>query len=281
MLAAALHLVRGPRAARRRAERADPGNRPRWALKAPGLRHGSPPWSTTSPPAGRPHSRPAHRCPCSKSTTSTAGSTPAGPPTTRCCRSPPGSLARQAGYSQFWTQMDAHPAPTAVDTLNAVGVEKIVRPQRRTRIPTADSTTTLPWTLPLHRSEAVARDRHRPHRSHRRPGRGIGDAGQRADGATRRLPPPDRGTDPRHEALSHRQQNRQRSAPRRHRRPMGRHRTGPTALSNSSSNCTRTPANGALLWSASAFGSAIGGSAPGSTPQRAPVSDLLRSPKNR
>jgi len=66
-----------------------------------------------------------------------------------------GTLARQAGYVQFWTKWMPTLRKPLIDTLNMVGVEKMFG-RNAAEASTADSTTLLPWTLPLHRSEAVA-----------------------------------------------------------------------------------------------------------------------------
>ena len=66
-----------------------------------------------------------------------------------------GTLARQAGYVQFWAKWMPTLRKPLIDTLNTVGVEKIFG-RNAAQVPTADGATLLPWTLPLHRSEAVA-----------------------------------------------------------------------------------------------------------------------------
>jgi integrase len=66
-----------------------------------------------------------------------------------------GIIARQAGYANFWKRWRRTLRTELTDTVAAVGVEKaFVR--NATHAATADDTATLPWTLPLHRSEAVA-----------------------------------------------------------------------------------------------------------------------------
>jgi len=66
-----------------------------------------------------------------------------------------GTLARQAGYVQFFaTFMPALRKPL-IDTLNAVGIEKIFG-RNAADAPTSDGATVLPWTVPLHRSQADA-----------------------------------------------------------------------------------------------------------------------------
>jgi len=66
-----------------------------------------------------------------------------------------GTLARQAGYVQFWAKWMPALRKPLINTLNTVGVEKIFG-RNAAEAPTADGATLLPWTLPLHRSEAVA-----------------------------------------------------------------------------------------------------------------------------
>lgn len=66
-----------------------------------------------------------------------------------------GILARQAGYVQFWGKWMPTLRKPLIDTLNTVGVEKILG-RNAAEVPTADGASVLPWTLPLHRSEAAA-----------------------------------------------------------------------------------------------------------------------------
>jgi hypothetical protein len=66
-----------------------------------------------------------------------------------------GTLARQAGYVQFRAKWMPALRKPLINTLNTVGVEKIFG-RNAAEVPTADGATLLPWTLPLHRSEAVA-----------------------------------------------------------------------------------------------------------------------------
>lgn len=66
-----------------------------------------------------------------------------------------GTLARQAGYVQFWAKWMPTLRKPLIDTLNTVGVEKIFG-RNAAEVPAADGATLLPWTLPVHRSEAVA-----------------------------------------------------------------------------------------------------------------------------
>ncbi|WP_330478289.1 site-specific integrase [Streptomyces platensis] len=66
-----------------------------------------------------------------------------------------GVLARQAGASQFWSRwLPALRGPLEA-TLAAVGVEKVFG-RDAVEIKEPDGTSSLPWTLPLHRLEAVA-----------------------------------------------------------------------------------------------------------------------------
>ena len=66
-----------------------------------------------------------------------------------------GALARQAGYVQFWAKWMPALRKPLIDTLHTVGVEKVFA-RNAAEAPTPDDSTLLPWTLPLHRSEAVA-----------------------------------------------------------------------------------------------------------------------------
>ncbi|MGA5135289.1 site-specific integrase [Streptomyces olivoreticuli] len=66
-----------------------------------------------------------------------------------------GVLARQAGASQFWSRwLPALRGPLET-TLAVVGAEKVFA-RDAARIKAADGTSSLSWTLPLHRLEAVA-----------------------------------------------------------------------------------------------------------------------------
>ncbi|WP_328333073.1 site-specific integrase [Streptomyces sp. NBC_00455] len=66
-----------------------------------------------------------------------------------------GVLARQAGASQFWSRwLPALRGPLEA-TLAVVGVEKVFA-RDAAEIKAADGTSSMPWTLPLHRLEAVA-----------------------------------------------------------------------------------------------------------------------------
>jgi hypothetical protein len=65
-----------------------------------------------------------------------------------------GVIARRAGYTQFWARWRHQLHGQLLDTAAAVGVEKtFVRDAAEA--PTADGAGMLPWTLPLHRSEAA------------------------------------------------------------------------------------------------------------------------------
>lgn len=66
-----------------------------------------------------------------------------------------GVIARQAGYTQFWKRWSPELRAPLLDTVGAVGVDKMFA-RDAADAPTADGTRTLPWTLPLHRSEAMA-----------------------------------------------------------------------------------------------------------------------------
>ena len=86
---------------------------------------------------------------------SAADSRLAGTRTTRCCRSLPEPWPGRPGYVQFWAKWMPPLQKPLIDTLHTVGVEKIFA-RNAAEAPTADGSTLLPWTLPLHRSEAVA-----------------------------------------------------------------------------------------------------------------------------
>ena len=155
MLAAALHLVQtlGPHVVElneqiHQIDRA-------WATKAPGLRHGSPAMvndinklladhQATGTPLPMLEEHDVNR----RLTAGWDANDPLLPVST-------GALARQAGYVQFWTKWMPALREPLIDTLNTVGVEKIFG-RDAAEAPTADGATLLPWTLPLHRSEAVA-----------------------------------------------------------------------------------------------------------------------------
>ena len=155
MLAAALHLVQilGPHVVElnehiHRIDRA-------WATKAPGLRHGSPAMvddinklladhQATGTPLPMLEEHDVNR----RLTAGWDTNDPLLPVST-------GTLARQAGYVQLWTKWMPALRKPLTDTLNAVGIEKIFG-RNAAEAPTTDDAILLPWTLPLHRSEAVA-----------------------------------------------------------------------------------------------------------------------------
>jgi integrase len=64
-------------------------------------------------------------------------------------------LARQAGYAEFQPRWLPRLHPLLTDAVAAVGIEKMFA-RNASDAPTADSNGVLPWSLPLHRSEAVA-----------------------------------------------------------------------------------------------------------------------------
>lgn len=66
-----------------------------------------------------------------------------------------GLLARQAGFTQFWRQWIPHLRDRIEATLAVVGAEKPFG-RNASAVGRADGDGTLPWTLPLDRSEAVA-----------------------------------------------------------------------------------------------------------------------------
>ncbi|OFJ51118.1 hypothetical protein BEL07_24400 [Mycolicibacterium grossiae] len=155
MLAAALHLVQilGPHVVElneqiRKIDRV-------WATGAPGLRHGSSAMVSditmllanhraTGTPLPMLEEHDVNR----RLTAGWDADDPLLPVST-------GALARQAGYVQFWAKWMPTLRKPLIDTLNTVGVEKIVG-RNAAEVPTADGATLLPWTLPLHRSEATA-----------------------------------------------------------------------------------------------------------------------------
>ena len=218
MLAAALHLVTvlGPHAAEldRQVRQADRVS----SVKAEGLRHGAPALvedvrkllerdylaAGTALPMLEDH-HVAKRI---------AAGWPAGDPLLPVAT---GVLARQAGHSQLWARQLPALRGTLQDAVASAGVQKTFA-RNAAEAPAADGRSTLPWTLPLHRSQAVALV-------------GIvrtaaiivvaAASGMRASelmelrvGCRR----PVRGTGPRPAALPDRQQDRQGPAARRHRR---------------------------------------------------------------
>ena len=155
MLAAALHLVQilGPHVVElneqiRKIDRV-------WATGAPGLRHGSPAMVSditmlladhraTDTPLPMLEEHDVNR----RLKAGWDANDPLLPVST-------GTLARQAGYVQFWAKWMPTLRKPLIDTLNTVGVEKIFG-RNAAEVPAADGATLLPWTLPLHPSEAVA-----------------------------------------------------------------------------------------------------------------------------
>jgi hypothetical protein len=66
-----------------------------------------------------------------------------------------GILARQAGYTQLWASWMPQLRGPLQDAVNAVGVSRRLA-RDAAEVPAAGGSGMLPWTLPLHRSEAVA-----------------------------------------------------------------------------------------------------------------------------
>lgn len=66
-----------------------------------------------------------------------------------------GVLARQAGYTQLWARWTPMLRGPICDAVALAGVEKVFARQAA-EVPTVDGTSTLPWTLPLHRAQADA-----------------------------------------------------------------------------------------------------------------------------
>ena len=64
-------------------------------------------------------------------------------------------LARQAGYTQLWSRWMPQLRGPFLDAVAKVGVEKQFS-HDAAGVPAADGSGMLPWTLPLHRSEAIA-----------------------------------------------------------------------------------------------------------------------------
>ena len=155
MLAAALHLVQvlGPHVVELNEQIREIDNV--WATGAPGLRHRSPAMVSAVKRLLADHQATGTPLPMLEdhdvNRRLTAGwdaNDPLLPVST-------GVLARQAGYVQFWTEWMPALRQPLIDTLNAVGVEKIFG-RDAAEAPTADGITLLAWTLPLHRSEAAA-----------------------------------------------------------------------------------------------------------------------------
>ena len=65
-----------------------------------------------------------------------------------------GVVARQAGYTQMWKRWKPALQKAFVDAVRSVGVEKMFA-RNAAHVPAADGSGLTPWTLPLHRSEAV------------------------------------------------------------------------------------------------------------------------------
>jgi hypothetical protein len=66
-----------------------------------------------------------------------------------------GVLARQAGYAQLWSSWMPLLRGPLQDAVNSVGVDRQFA-RNAAETPAADGSGMLPWTLPLHRSRAVA-----------------------------------------------------------------------------------------------------------------------------
>lgn len=66
-----------------------------------------------------------------------------------------GVLARQAGYTQMWSSWMPLLRGPLQDAVNAVGVDRRFA-RNAAEAPAADGSGVLPWTPPLHRSQAVA-----------------------------------------------------------------------------------------------------------------------------
>jgi len=155
MLGAALHLVQilGPHVAELNEQIRQIDHV--WATKAPGLRHSSPAMVSdikillaehraTGTPLPMLEEHDVNR----RLTAGWDANNPLLPVST-------GALARQAGYVQFWAKWMPALQQPLIDTLNIVGVEKIFA-RNAAAAPAADGAAMLAWTLPLHRSEAVA-----------------------------------------------------------------------------------------------------------------------------
>lgn len=155
MLAAALHLVQilGPHVAELNEQIRQIDHV--WATKAPGLRHSSPAMISdinklladhraTGTPLPMLEEHDVNR----RLTAGWDANNPLLPVST-------GALARQAGYVQFWAKWMPALQQPLIDSLHIVGVEKIFA-RNAAGAPAADGAAMLAWTLPLHRSEAVA-----------------------------------------------------------------------------------------------------------------------------
>ncbi len=66
-----------------------------------------------------------------------------------------GVLARQAGHRQLWARQLPALRGTLQDAVASAGVQKTFA-RNAAEAPAADGRSTLPWTMPLHRSQAVA-----------------------------------------------------------------------------------------------------------------------------
>jgi len=155
MLAAALHLtdVLGPHAVDLNAQIRDTARVS--SLKAPGLRHNGPSaiddiaavladYTTTGTPLPKLEDHDVNR--------RLAAGWSADDPLLHVAT---GVIARQAGYTQLWTRWRHALHDQLLGAVAAVGVEKAFA-RNAPDAPTADGATLLPWTLPLHRSEAAA-----------------------------------------------------------------------------------------------------------------------------
>ena len=156
MLAAALHLVTvlGPHAAEldRQVRQADRVS----SVKAEGLRHGAPTLvedvrkllerDYLAAGAALPMLEDHHVA------KRIAAGWPAGDPLLPVAT---GVLARQAGHSQLWACQMPALRGTLQDAVASAGVQKTFA-RNAAEAPAADGSSTLPWTLPLHRSQAVA-----------------------------------------------------------------------------------------------------------------------------
>ncbi|MGH3410553.1 MAG: hypothetical protein ACRDRJ_49860 [Streptosporangiaceae bacterium] len=66
-----------------------------------------------------------------------------------------GVIARQAGYAQMWSRWMPLLRGPLLDAVNAVGAGRRFA-RNAAEVPAADGSGMLPWTLPLHRSQAIA-----------------------------------------------------------------------------------------------------------------------------
>ena len=123
------------------------------ALKAPAFVTAAPRRWTTSSACSPTTRRPARLCPCSKTTMSPADSRRLGTPTTRCCRSPPASWPGRPDTSTSGRWMPALRNRSSPPCNLSESRRFSPATPPRSRPPMAGP---APWTLPLHRSEAVA-----------------------------------------------------------------------------------------------------------------------------